>query len=144
MIYTPLGEELFCEYCRYTPQVQDAKDDVNEQDFIVGMATTPGHSFAVSKKAFDCKACGAVYLLPPEMLSLTYAHCESSCTIDAITERKLIPPVGIIPFVTTRSQAEVSLLDNVSKETKNSSIRLESMQGIYLPVWTFDVRGEVP
>ena len=144
MVFTPQGDDLICKYCRYTPSVQGDENDVQEQDFIIGMATAKGHNSAVTTKAFDCAACGATYLLSPETLSLTCAYCDSSYTIRSITERKIIPPEGIIPFAITRSRAEDALREKVAVMAENSRIRLEEMQGVYLPVWTFDVRGEVP
>lgn len=144
MVYTPQGDRLVCEYCEYTPQFKSDKSTLLEQDFIVGMATAKGHSLAVSTKAFDCSACGAVYLISPETLSLICAHCDSSYVLKSVKEKELIPPHGIIPFASTKDDVEATLIAWVMEESAKSLPKVDKLRSVYLPVWTFDVRGEVP
>ncbi|MGD8458109.1 MAG: hypothetical protein PVF83_17160 [Anaerolineales bacterium] len=142
LTYSPDGSQLICEYCQ--SQEQFPKDGkVNETEFVVGISTIAGHKKAKTMQSFTCKACGAVYLISPEVLSLTCPHCESTFSIKKTETSELIPPEGIIPFVVSRDEVEHIIIRWLKNNQVNKIPFFESITGIYLPVWTFDVNGLV-
>jgi hypothetical protein len=57
--------------------------------------------------------------------------------------RDLIPPEGIIPFGVTQLAAYNVLQEWLKDEDLHAGARVAPPDGLYLPVWTFDVGGEV-
>jgi predicted RNA-binding Zn-ribbon protein involved in translation (DUF1610 family) len=143
MIYSPDGRGLFCESCESQSQKNQA-NQLKEQEFVVGISTAKGHQHARTTQSFECGTCGAVFLLAPEVLSLTCPHCGSIYSIIQSEERQLISPEGIIPFQVSDHAVEQAVLDWCKSFGLDSNkVRLGNITGIYLPSWTFDVGGVI-
>ena len=111
---------------------------------MVGMSTAVSRNKAVATLSFECTACGAVFLLPPETISLTCPHCDSAYAVKETESRELIPPEGIIPFKFEAEEAEKKARSWVQKQfSAKKPPRLTTITGIYLPAWTFDLAGYV-
>jgi hypothetical protein len=143
MAFSPDGARLVCEYCEQGNPGQQ-QDRLQETDFVVGISTAGGRNKAVATLSFECRSCGAVFLLAPETLSLTCPHCDSAYSISKSETRALIPPEGIIPFKFAAVEA-AKLARSWFRKTYSSkkSAHISSFTGIYLPAWTFDVAGYV-
>lgn len=141
MSYSPDGVSLICEYCNRQNQGQDAQ--LLEQDFIVGIAKSAGHSKPEATQAFECSACGAVFVLAPETLSLTCPHCDSAYAITKTESRDLIPPQGIFPFIVDQQELKQLLIQWFKRNKLTGGIRVGEIRAVYLPVWTFDISGMV-
>lgn len=142
LTYAPDGSQLICEYCQSQQQFSDAGKLV-ETDFVVGISTIAGHKKAEVVQSFTCKACGAVYLVSPEVLSLTCPHCDSTYSIQKTETSELIPPEGIIPFTISGDDVERITMQWLKSNQVHKIPHIEKFTGIYLPVWTFDVSGLV-
>jgi DNA-directed RNA polymerase subunit RPC12/RpoP len=142
LTYSTDGSELICEYCQSRQQFSTS-GKVNETDFVVGISTLAGHKKAEVMQSFTCKACGAVYLVSPEVLSLTCPHCDSTYSIQKSETSELIPPEGIIPFAISRNKVEPILIRQLRDNQVHKTPLIENITGIYLPVWTFDLNGLV-
>lgn len=139
MVFTPDGESLFCEHCEYG-QRPEGDEDVEEQDFLVTMATAKGHLQPQAMQAFSCDGCAASYLLAPQTLSVSCPYCQSTFVVQQGETRDLVPPQGIIPFVISEDEAHQQVsrwLDRLGV-TGRAAVR-----GLYLPVWTFDIGGAI-
>jgi DNA-directed RNA polymerase subunit RPC12/RpoP len=137
------GDSLVCEYCEQAKLNQE-QAQLQETDFVVGISTAAGRNKALATLSFKCKACGAIFLLPPETLSLTCPHCDSVYSITETETRELIPPEGIVPFQFEAVEAAKLARAWVRKHhAPKKSIHLSRFTGIYLPTWTFDVAGYV-
>jgi hypothetical protein len=146
MTFTPDGQSLTCVYCDRKLTLFEAIEEgamVEEQDFTIALATARGHSRPVATQALTCKGCGASFIVGPDVLSLTCPYCASAHVVKLGETRELIPPEGIIPFAITQKEAS----DTLERWLKEKGLRAEAQtsppEGIYLPVWTFDVGGEV-
>ncbi|MEW5957306.1 MAG: hypothetical protein AB1801_06260 [Chloroflexota bacterium] len=143
--YSPDGQSLICPYCQLQTSLAEERGDgetVDEQDFVVALATAKGHRHAVAAQSFQCQGCGAEFVVAPAVLSLTCPYCASAHVIRQPEERPQIPPEAIIPFGLTQEQAHDALQDwlqaNDLRQTQSATPR-----GLYVPVWTFDVGGEI-
>ncbi|MDH5507025.1 MAG: hypothetical protein OEZ02_07365 [Anaerolineae bacterium] len=143
-IFSPDGSELVCEYCQQSHNTPGGGKGIEEQNFIVGIATAKGHSQAVDMRSLECHGCGVIFLIQPKTISISCPHCDSVYAIDHTDMRKLVPPEGIIPFSVNKEIA----VRNISQWLKNikakSNPSLRGMNGVYLPVWTFDIGGQLP
>jgi len=140
MVFAPDGQALVCEQCARR-EAGKAAATVG-QDFTVAMATARGHRVPIAARAFDCHGCGTPFLLGPAAISVTCPYCGSAHVVEEANTRELVPPDGLIPFGLTASQAEVALQAWLDHERLDA--RPEPLQGLYLPLWTFDLAGPAP
>ncbi|MCB2178744.1 hypothetical protein KQH61_04960 [bacterium] len=141
MVYTPDGESLYCEYCANRQSLRNG-EMAEEQAFVLGISTAKGHQKAVATQAFECQACGAVYLLPPETLAFTCPHCDATYALVQAEVRELIPPDGIIPFAIDAETAQTRLQEALrGGKQVLASATPGALTGLYLPAWTFDIGG---
>ncbi len=143
MVFSPDGQSLVCEHCE-NQKADSSESALEEQEFLLGISTAKGHQQARATQAFECSACGAVYLLAPEILSITCLHCDSTYSIVQAEVRELIPPEGVIPMQLDQDQAAAALREWFLAEYKQRpKVSLESLKGVYLPAWTFDLGGNI-
>ena len=146
MAFTPDGNALTCAYCgrrEWLANVSGGGTPVEEQDFTIALATARGHTKPSAMCAIKCQGCGASFVLAPETISTTCAYCGSTYVAEQIETRELIEPEGIVPFVVNRDQALQAVLAWFRAEKLSLRGYPVPPNGVYLPVWTFDVAGEV-
>ncbi len=151
MNYTPDGQALLCEYCSYRQELDAPETRVQsefgfgsgvEKDFIAALATAKGHTQPVAMRSLDCQTCGIEIVLAPETLSVTCPYCDSVYVAEAAETRQILPPQALIPFAIDKDGARKALRAWF-KRHKIERPRITPIIGIYLPVWTFDIGGEV-
>jgi predicted RNA-binding Zn-ribbon protein involved in translation (DUF1610 family) len=146
MTFTPDGGSLTCSYCNRQLTLYQAVEEgvmVQEQDFAVALATARGHARPIATRSFSCQTCGVSFMLGPGVLSLTCPYCASAYVIKVSETRELIPPEGIIPFGMTQLAAYSALQKWLEEKDLRSEAETTPPDGLYLPVWTFDVGGAV-
>jgi len=147
LTYAPDGKSLVCEYCqaqeRLSPRAVEDQVEAG-QDFTIALATARGHARPVDTQSFECRACGAVYMLAPHNLSLTCPYCSSVYVIEQTEIRQLIPPEQIIPFTITKEDVQKLVVAWVKEQRYSPAARVEAPRGFYLPVWAFTISGLVP
>ena len=134
------NDDLRCDYCGHRSALLEALDGVEEQEFVVALATAKGHREPVVTRAFDCGGCGAAFVAAPAVLSLTCPYCGSAHVLES--RRELIEPEGIVPMAITAETARAAMLQWLAQHRLEDA-HLGELSGLYLPVWTFDVGGEV-
>jgi len=142
MAFSPDGSSLVCDFCRRRDALQ-SKGEAEEKDFLVAMATARGHRKPVSMQVFRCQGCGAEFILPPNLISTSCAYCESPHVVSLENERELLQPDGVIPHAFDREQARHILEDWVAGHGSHFQDGVDFPRGAYLPIWTFDIGGEV-
>ena len=145
LVFTPDGQQLTCAYCNRRITLYQAIESgamVEEQDFTVALATASGHGQPVATQSLTCQACGAQFMLGPQVLSLTCPYCSSAYVVSIPETRQLIPPEGIIPFAVTRDEAVAALDAWLHQNGRRKQAQTSLPAGLYLPAWTFDVGGE--
>lgn len=142
MVFSPDGKSLVCLYCSYRQTPEEASA-VTKRDFIVGLSRATGHRSPVTMQAFTCQSCGASFLLDPETISLSCPFCNSTYTVDLTESREVIPPAGLIPHTIPEDEATRRLYDWLERHALRDRARVTPPRGVYLPIWTFDVSGEI-
>ncbi|MCI0475616.1 MAG: hypothetical protein L0Y55_05165 [Anaerolineales bacterium] len=146
MAFTPEGNALACEYCgqrQWLGNLADNNAVLVEQNLIAALATVKGHSKPTAMRAIKCQGCGVSFVLAPETLSANCAYCGSAYVAEQIETRELIEPDGVVPFALNRDQAVRALLDWFRAEKLSLRGNPVPPRGVYLPVWTFDLAGEI-
>ena len=146
MIFAPDGNSLYCEHCFRNETLADQfdSDEPVQRDFLLAMATAQGHRKPVAMHSFQCKGCGASFLLAPEVISVTCSYCGSPHVVSVDESRALIEPDGVIPFSFPQKNAAHYLVDWAKKKKVKPDGKVGMPKGIYLPVWSFDLGGEIP
>jgi predicted RNA-binding Zn-ribbon protein involved in translation (DUF1610 family) len=140
MVFAPTGGALICEYCARHSRSEALAGDgaVDEQDFVLALATAKGHTRPVATKCYVCQDCGASFVLGPEKLSFTCPYCASVYVVEQTEVRELVPPEGVIPFVVTQNRARRAALEWLAAEGLDAAPAV-SLDGVYIPMWTFDI-----
>ncbi|MFH2102176.1 MAG: hypothetical protein ABIJ39_02310 [Chloroflexota bacterium] len=141
--YSSDGRSLVCEFCMRREDPGRAGGHPDEKDFLVAMAMAHGHGGPVATQVFLCQGCGAEFILPPEKLSVTCAYCLSPHVVSLDDRRDLLPPNGILPHAFDRRRAADYLVDWVEGHGFTPEDKVEAPRGLYLPVWTFDIGGQI-
>ena len=141
MVFDGDGKTLICEHCSRNQTLSSTAPRF-AQDFALAMATSKGHTTPVMKKTFRCQGCGANFILPAGQISTVCAYCGSAHVISLTKE--LLEPDSIIPMGLNKAQA-VQILDGwMTKHGLKNGPALLEPKGVYLPVWTFDLMGDIP
>ncbi len=143
MIFAPDGQSLVCEYCAGSNKLHTQPGGTDEKDFLVAMATQRGHGKPLAEQVFHCQGCGAEFILPPAQLSITCAYCGSPSVVSLEKSKDLLAPDGIIPFAFDQKQAIKLLVDWVEGSQIHPEKQVELPRGLYQPLWTFNLGGEV-
>ncbi|MEO8355693.1 MAG: hypothetical protein ABI621_07250 [Chloroflexota bacterium] len=150
MSFAPDGQSLLCEYCSRNQKFTAQPGTANEKDFIIAMATARGHGRPLNQQVFHCEGCGCEFILPPNQISSTCVYCGSPHVVNWESEEQLLAPDGIIPHAFDQEKAIKILMDWVKlnniqpeKQERAGLSRPYLPRGVYLPLWTFDLGGEI-
>lgn len=149
--YSANGSQLRCGFCGYEQAVGDETprppngrfgEGAFEQEFTTALAQAKGHMAPVQMRTFQCNGCAVEFVLAPEAISMTCPYCDSVYVTETAASHEIMPPHAVIPFRVSHEQAEKAIrawLKDLAAERPS----LSPIVGIYLPLWTFDVGGEI-
>jgi hypothetical protein len=143
MSFTPDGHSLVCEYCTRNQQFIAQPGTAGEKDFLIAMATARGHGRPLDQQVFHCEGCGCEFILPPSQISFTCIYCGSPHVVNWDPEEQLLAPDGILPHSFERQRADQILTEWMQSNRIKPEAACDSPRGVYLPLWTFDVGGEI-
>ncbi|MCB0033497.1 MAG: hypothetical protein KDE51_05750 [Anaerolineales bacterium] len=146
---------LICDHCHYEELLPDAYDDLNrdeqfgrgafEQDFTAALHTAKGHLKPQAMRILQCQSCGVQFVLSPATMSVTCPYCTAQYVTESAETRQLLPPQALVPFGVTNNQVKQILHQWFQKHKliKSEGFRVSKLLGVYLPVWTFDISGDI-
>lgn len=143
MAFAPDGQTLVCDYCSRNQVVSVTSKEADEKDFIIAMATSRGHGRPLQEQVFHCNGCGAEFILPPNQISSNCAYCNSPHVVDYEKTSDVIEPNSILPFAIDQKRATQILIDWVARNHIKPEKKVDLPRGVYLPMWTFDLGGEI-
>jgi len=147
MSFSPDGQSLTCEYCSRNQKFAAQPGTADEKDFIIAMATARGHGKPLNQQVFHCEGCGCEFILPPNQISTTCVYCGSPHVVNWESEEQLLAPDGVIPHQFDQQRATQHLIEWVKGNKITPAVGAGSprpkMRGVYLPLWTFDIGGEI-
>jgi predicted RNA-binding Zn-ribbon protein involved in translation (DUF1610 family) len=141
MTFAPDGLSLLCENCESKSLRKKSNKSIEEENFLIALATGQGHSRSVNTLISLCAGCGAEFIIPPQQLSWQCPFCESNYAVVQKEEREILLPGAIIPFQLTEPRAYQHLINWWGNSQTPEEGKFEALQGIYLPLWTFDIGG---
>ncbi len=141
MSFSPDGQSLTCEYCSRNQKFALSPGTANEKDFIIAMATARGHGKPLQEQVFHCEGCNCEFILPPNQISSLCPYCSSPYVARWESEEELLAPDGIIPHAFSQEHA-TEILNKYVRWIEPKK-QVDPPRGIYLPLWTFDLGGEL-
>jgi len=143
MSYTPDGESLVCEYCTRHNTLESSQRGELEEDFLTAMSTVRGHRKPLSEQVFECGGCGAGFTLPPTLISANCMYCGSPHVVQVEKSSGLFAPDCLLPHAFDKKTAAAHLAKWLRARGQTSGAAWNAPGGLYLPIWTFDLAGEI-
>jgi hypothetical protein len=143
MAFTPDGQSLACEYCTRNQRFVAQPGTAGEKDFIIAMATARGHGQPLEQQVYHCEGCGCEFILPPSQISYTCAYCGSPHVVSWDSQEQVLAPDGILPHAFDQERAYKILKEWVEANGIKPEKAVDYPGGVYLPLWTFDLGGEI-
>ncbi len=145
MQFAEQANRLACDYCGHQVNVLRALQsgmNIEEQDFVVGLATAGGHTKSKEPYILTCQGCQAK-LVSLQQHSLTCPHCGSH-HVGVAQSHNLASPQVMIFFSVSREDARQKLQAWVGGQVIGVQHQTGDVRSIYLPAWTFDIVTEKP
>jgi len=143
MVFAPDGQSLVCEYCTRMNALGFSPEEAEEKDFVTAMATMRGHGKPLNEQVFHCEGCGSEFLLPPTQISARCMYCDSPHVVKLEGSKDLLAPDGVLPHKFDQERASKFLVEWVQKNNIKPEKKVDRPRGLYLPIWTFDIGGEI-
>jgi len=143
MAFAPDGSSLVCDYCTRHQAMGFSPKPAEEKDFITAMATARGHGKPLNEQVFHCEGCGSEFLLPPAQISAKCIYCDSPHVVNWDDTKDLLAPDGVLPHNFNQEQAIKFLVNWVESNKIKPEKKVDLLRGLYLPLWTFDIGGEI-
>jgi hypothetical protein len=141
--WEPGATALQCGYCGFTKSVASSPERVGEKSVDAALRAPRDLGWGAERKVVACKRCGAHTTLDPHVSAGACAFCGTSAVVEAPPNASVVRPEGLLPFRITRESALQSFRKWLHSlwlrpnDLKKAS-RINSMQGAYIPFWTFD------
>jgi predicted RNA-binding Zn-ribbon protein involved in translation (DUF1610 family) len=166
VVWSPGTRKLRCEYCGFEQAVtgsgaagvtagagteagasaMPATPQIVERALADGLAQKADLGWGAERKAVRCTKCGAVETFAPGVAAKACAFCGTPAVIEAPSDANLVRPEGVLPFTVAKNDALQRFrgwLGSLWFRPNNLKERaaLSGIQGIYVPLWTFDAQS---
>ncbi len=148
LTFAPGAGALTCTHCGTVNQIPDAPAErqveaVEELDYDSFLNDLASQHETVDRVEVVCESCGAHTQLSDNQTSGKCGFCGSPIVAQGKSV-KLIRPRGLLPFGIDRKKASATYetwlasLWFAPSDLKKQAFLDQSLQGIYLPFWTYD------
>ncbi|MDE1465580.1 hypothetical protein [Spartinivicinus poritis] len=143
LIYKPGARSLVCQYCNFENQIQVSDDEIEELDYHDYLRKAQAGDITEEKLYLKCDACGAESTSDANVTSQACPFCDSQI-VSTTHSKKLIKPRSLLPFKITSNAAKQSYkkwlndLWFAPNALKNKAKLDTSLNGVYVPHWTYD------
>jgi len=138
---------LRCEYCGFSKNVDVKPQRVEERPVDAALRAPRNVGWGAERKVVACRRCGAHTTLDPLVAASSCAFCGTTAVVESPADPNVVRPEGLLPFRVSRESALQSFRSWLQglwlrpNDLKRQS-RVSSMQGAYIPFWTFDAATE--
>ena len=134
---------LKCPYCGTEKSVAPSLELIREKPVDAALRAPRDLGWGAQRKVVACKRCGAHTTLEPHVAASSCAFCGTSAVVEAPPGENVVRPEGLLEFRVSRDASMQSFRQWLSglwfrpNDLKSVS-HISSMQGVYIPFWTFD------
>jgi predicted RNA-binding Zn-ribbon protein involved in translation (DUF1610 family) len=141
--WDPDAGALKCPYCGHATSIAPSPGVVREKSVDAALREPRDLGWGADRKVVICKRCGAHTTLDPHIAASSCAFCGTAAVVDAPPNPNVVRPEGLLPFKVARNAAIQKFRGWLASlwlrpNDLKSESRLTSMQGVYVPFWTFD------
>lgn len=148
LFYSAEHGQISCGHCGYREDIIRENDQIVEnslEDALKGLSYYVPES--ESRKVYDCKSCGAKFILDAEQTRVNCGFCGSENVNLEAYEHRYVQPAGILPFQVDRRKSEEVFRAWVRKGwfhpgKLKTLASIQALHGVYVPFWTFDAQTE--
>jgi DNA-directed RNA polymerase subunit RPC12/RpoP len=132
-----------CPYCGTEKDLAPSNVKIGERSVDAALRAPRNLGWGLERKVIVCKRCGAHTTLDPLISASSCAFCGTTAVVEAPAGADVVRPEGLLPFAIPRDGAMGSFRSWLGtlwfrpNDLKSSS-RVNNMQGVYIPFWTFD------
>ncbi|MFB9278306.1 hypothetical protein [Cohnella cellulosilytica] len=144
MVFDAESQNLKCQYCGATQQIEKVLDEPVEHPFRDGREEDLDRlqDWGTRQQAIHCETCGGETLIPAGQTTSTCVFCGSPKVLSQENVRS-IRPESLVPFQVSRDAALSSFARWKKKKLfmPNDFKRADvdsQLNGIYIPYWTYD------
>lgn len=155
LVFDGQGQEMTCHSCGNTFPVEGLEEASrvqveNTTDAQMQWEMPQAHSFDQMEsdhlRAYHCKTCGAEIVADDVTAATECVYCGNPTILPGVLEGAYRPD-GVLPFKTTREQAQAAYRNHCKgkKLLPNGffdNSRLEKITGVYVPFWLFQCEAE--
>lgn len=145
LIFEPQDGGLTCPYCGRKETIPESAEQVQERSYEEYLRPQASQIKALAETALEvqCASCGATVTFTPPEVAGECSFCGSKIVAQPKSADPLVAPAGVLPFAISSRQSTDSVkkwfaslwfAPNALKEFAYH----ESVDGVYLPFWTFD------
>lgn len=145
--YSPGASALRCEYCGHENEIEADDIDIEELDYHAMLDSMSGSEDTQEVLTTKCTGCGASSTLDPNIAADACPFCGTDIVATG-TSTKVLKPRSLLPFKITNREAKESFQTWLKKlwfapnALKKKRGHDHSIQGIYIPHWTYDSEAD--
>jgi LSD1 subclass zinc finger protein len=142
--FAPGTKALKCEYCGAEVDIETSEQVIQEIDFEKFVAEQSSSLVQQEIITIRCEGCGAHVTLDPNIVSDRCPFCGSIIVAKQGESEKQIQPGSVLPFGIDSQKAYEEFRKWIKKlwfapnNLKKFSIQHDTLNGIYVPFWTYD------
>jgi len=144
--FQPGSDTLVCDHCGATntlPSGSNRQDHIQELDFDAALAASLPSAEVEETRFSKCENCGAEIEVSEEVHATECAFCASPLVTGTGSHRR-IKPAALLPFAKEENEARAAMTKWLGKlwfapnGLQDYARKGRTMQGIYVPFWTYD------
>ena len=145
--FDPDTGTLICDFCGNTARIEGTRETaptaIRELDYRAALEADLPSAEIEETRVSKCPNCGALIEFDANVHAAECPFCATPVVIGTGTHRQ-IKPRGVLPFAMSESEARGAMTDWLGalwfapNGLQDYARKGRSLQGIYVPYWTFD------
>ena len=143
LTFSPADQKLTCPYCGHRQPVPTSDERVEELRLREHLSHAAEDQATEKQAVTACDGCGAELTLNPDVAGDACPYCGAQVAVRE-EHRRSIRPNAVLPFQVTLRAARSALHQWIRSrwfapnDLKRHAGRERSLQGVYVPYWTYD------
>lgn len=143
LVYEPGTCDMQCMYCAAREPIPPSAERIDALDFASHAGQDGAVISGAEVRVVTCTGCGAQLSLPAHVTARSCAFCSTPLVLSESRRLHLIRPQALLPFGITAPAAQKSFRDWLGglwfapSSLKQVARQEGSLQGVYIPCWTY-------
>jgi ribosomal protein S27E len=143
--FAPGTSALKCQYCGAENPIERTGETIEEIDLEKFILQPAEKSAQIIIRTVQCPGCGARTTLADKVTAAACPYCDTRLVVASGGEQSIIKPRSLVPFVIDKQKSSQFFQKWIKKfwfapRDFMSRAACESMDGMYVPYWTYDAR----